>query len=92
QEENLGLWFALKIASENGVANIDNLEIIEAQPLTGEALARVKKREQKWKQEMAQKRFQTDKAVQAAQTAMQALFTNAQYNRLKFETLFPQIV
>ncbi|PFY68411.1 insecticidal delta-endotoxin Cry8Ea1 family protein, partial [Bacillus toyonensis] len=92
QEENLGLWFALKIASENGVANIDNLEIIEAQPLTGEALARVKKREQKWKQEMAQKRLQTDKAVQAAQTAMQALFTNAQYNRLKFETLFPQIV
>ncbi|MGX5576362.1 insecticidal delta-endotoxin Cry8Ea1 family protein, partial [Bacillus toyonensis] len=36
QEENLGLWFALKVASENGVANIDNLEIIEAQPLTGE--------------------------------------------------------
>ncbi|WP_170958023.1 insecticidal delta-endotoxin Cry8Ea1 family protein [Bacillus toyonensis] len=56
-EENLGLFFALKIASESGVANIDNLEIIEVQPLTGEALARVKKREQKWKQEMAQKRL-----------------------------------
>ncbi|MGH1231840.1 delta endotoxin C-terminal domain-containing protein, partial [Bacillus toyonensis] len=91
-EENLGLLFALKIASEKGVANIDNLEIIEAQPLTGEALARVKKREQKWKQEMAQKRLQTEKAVQAATGVMQTLFTNAQYNRLKFETLFPHIL
>nr|ADO32760.1 delta-endotoxin [Bacillus thuringiensis] len=92
QEENLGLWFALKIASENGVANIDNLEIIEAQQLTGEALARVKKREQRWKQEMTKKRLETEKAVQAAQGAIQNLFTNAQHNRLKFETLFPQIV
>ncbi|MGX5575646.1 insecticidal delta-endotoxin Cry8Ea1 family protein [Bacillus toyonensis] len=92
QEENVGLFFALKIASENGVANIDNLEIIEAQPLTGEALARVKKREHKWKQEMVQKRLETERAVQAAQGAIQPLFTNAQYNRLKFETLFSQIV
>ncbi|PEA02504.1 insecticidal delta-endotoxin Cry8Ea1 family protein [Bacillus cereus] len=92
QEENLGLFFALKIVSENGMANIDNLEIIEAQPLKGEALARVKKREQKWKQEMAQKLLRTEKAVQAAKDALQTLFTNAQYNRLKFETLFPQIV
>ncbi|PHG00027.1 hypothetical protein COI63_26935, partial [Bacillus toyonensis] len=91
-EENVGLFFALKIASENGVANINNLEIIEAQPLTGEALARVKKREQKWKQEIAQKRLRTEKAVQAAKGALQTLFANAQYNRLKFETLFPQIV
>ncbi|PGQ06354.1 insecticidal delta-endotoxin Cry8Ea1 family protein [Bacillus cereus] len=90
--ENVGLFFALKIASENGIANIDNLEIIEAQPLTGEALARVKKREQRWKQERDQKRVETEKAVQAAQTAVQNLFTNAQQNRLKFETLFPQIV
>ncbi|MED3090056.1 insecticidal delta-endotoxin Cry8Ea1 family protein, partial [Bacillus toyonensis] len=92
QEENLGLWFALKIASENGVANIDNLEIIEALPLTGEALARVKKREHKWKQEMEQKRCKTEEAVQAAQTAINTLFTNTQYNRLKFETLFPHIL
>ncbi|PFE04918.1 insecticidal delta-endotoxin Cry8Ea1 family protein, partial [Bacillus cereus] len=33
QEENLGLWFALKISSAAGVTNIGNLEIIEAQPL-----------------------------------------------------------
>ncbi|MED3086437.1 insecticidal delta-endotoxin Cry8Ea1 family protein [Bacillus toyonensis] len=91
-EENLGLWFALKIAGENGVANIDNLEIIEAQPLTGEALARVKKREQRWKQERDKKRLETEKAVQTAQGAIQNLFTNTQQNLLKFETLFPQIV
>ena len=91
-EENVGLFFALKIASENGIANIDNLEIIEAQPLTGEALARVKKREQKWKHEMAQKRLQTEKAVQAAKGAIQNLFTNAQQTQLKHETLFPEIL
>ncbi|MGX5576209.1 insecticidal delta-endotoxin Cry8Ea1 family protein [Bacillus toyonensis] len=92
QEENLGLFFALKIASENGIANIDNLEIIEAQPLTGEALARVKKREQKWKHEMAQKRLQTEKVVQAAKGAIENLFTNAQQTQLKHETLFPEIL
>ncbi|MEH7218010.1 insecticidal delta-endotoxin Cry8Ea1 family protein [Bacillus toyonensis] len=91
-EENVGLFFALKIASENGVANIDNVEIIEAHPLTGEALARVKKREQRWKQERDKKRLETDKAVQAAQKTIRGLFTNTQQNRLKFETLFPQIV
>ncbi|MED3090053.1 insecticidal delta-endotoxin Cry8Ea1 family protein, partial [Bacillus toyonensis] len=91
-EENLGLLFALKIASTNGVANIDNLELIEGQPLTGEALARVKKREHKWKEEMKQKRCQTEEAVQATKTAIDALFTNKQYNRLKFETLFLHIL
>ncbi|PFV56577.1 pesticidial crystal protein [Bacillus cereus] len=91
-EENVGLLFALKIVSTNGVANIDNLEIIEGKPLTGEALARVKKREHKWKEKMKQKRCKTEEAVQAAQTAIQALFTNAEYNRLKFETLFPHIL
>ncbi|MGH1233095.1 delta endotoxin C-terminal domain-containing protein, partial [Bacillus toyonensis] len=91
-EENAGLLFALKIASTDGVANIDNLEIIEGQPLTGEALARVKKREHKWKEEMKQKRCKTKEAVEAALTAINALFTNKQYTRLKFETLFPHIL
>ncbi|PFV51279.1 hypothetical protein COL00_13695 [Bacillus cereus] len=78
-KENLGLLFAFKISSTDGVANVDNLEIIEGQPLTGEALARVKKREHKWKETMKQKRCKTDEAVQAVQTAINALFTNAQY-------------
>ncbi|PHG14137.1 hypothetical protein COI63_09085 [Bacillus toyonensis] len=91
-EENAGLLFALKIASTDGVANIDNLEIIEGQPLTGEALARVKKREHKWKEERKQKRCKTKEAVEATLTAINALFTNKQYNRLKFETLFPHIL
>ncbi|WP_029441176.1 hypothetical protein [Bacillus thuringiensis] len=38
------------------------------------------------------KQLETERAVQAAQDAIQLLFTNAQYNRLQFETLFPQIV
>nr|ATG85668.1 insecticidal crystal protein [Bacillus thuringiensis] len=90
--ENLGLWFALKVASPDGVANIDNLEIIEAQPLTGEALARVKKREHKWKEEMAQRRLQTEKAVQAAQVVIRSLFTSPQQDRLKFNTVFSNIL
>ncbi|MGX5576319.1 insecticidal delta-endotoxin Cry8Ea1 family protein [Bacillus toyonensis] len=91
-EENAGLLFALKIASTDGLANIDNLEIIEGQPLTGEALARVKKREHRWKEEMKQKRCKTKETVEAALTAINALFTNKQYNRLKFDTLFPHIL
>ncbi|PGS48281.1 hypothetical protein COC67_29350, partial [Bacillus cereus] len=46
----------------------------------------------KWKHEMEKKRLETEEAVQAAQNAIQNLYTNTQYNRLKFETVFSQIV
>ncbi|PGU98635.1 pesticidial crystal protein, partial [Bacillus cereus] len=41
---------------------------------------------------MEKKRLETEEAVQAAQNAIQNLYTNTQYNRLKFETVFSQIV
>ncbi|PEA06355.1 pesticidial crystal protein [Bacillus cereus] len=90
--ENLGLLFALKIASTDGVAKIDNLEIIEGAPLTGEALARVKKREHKWKEEMKQKRCKSDLAIKAAQDAIGNLFTSPQQDQLKFETILRNIL
>ncbi|MGG1152969.1 hypothetical protein ABE246_32460, partial [Bacillus wiedmannii] len=82
-ERNLGIWVGFKIGTTDGMATVDNLEVIEANPLTGEALSRVKKREQKWKQKWTEKRTKIETAVQTAQGAIQALFTNANQNPLK---------
>ncbi|MEW9576693.1 beta/gamma crystallin-related protein [Bacillus toyonensis] len=90
--ENLGLWFVLKIMSTDGEANIDNLEIIEENPLTGVDLARVKRREYKWHVTMTKKRLQTDKAVQVAQDAVQNLFTSSQENQLNVDSTFFDIL
>ncbi|WP_180235399.1 insecticidal delta-endotoxin Cry8Ea1 family protein [Bacillus cereus] len=83
RDQNLGIWVGFKIGTTDGRATFDNLEVIEANPLTGEALARVKKREHKWKQKWMEKRTKIDKAVQIAQGAIQALFTDSNQNRLK---------
>ncbi|HDX9614533.1 TPA: hypothetical protein ROY01_005728 [Bacillus toyonensis] len=90
--ENLGLWFVLKIMSTDGEANIDNLEIIEAGPLIGEALARVKRREHKWNVKIEKERLQTDKAVQAAQDAVRNLFTGPQESQLNVDSTFLNIL
>ncbi|EJR93120.1 insecticidal delta-endotoxin Cry8Ea1 family protein [Bacillus mycoides] len=82
-DRNLGIWVGFKIGTTDGKATLDNLEVIEANPLTGEALARVKKREHKWKQKWMEKRMKIEKAVQTARGAIQALFTDANQNRLK---------
>ncbi|MED1287636.1 hypothetical protein [Bacillus mycoides] len=49
---DLGIEVGFKISSPEGMAQLNNIEVIEANPLTGEALARVKKREKKWKRDM----------------------------------------
>ncbi|MEW9576697.1 insecticidal delta-endotoxin Cry8Ea1 family protein [Bacillus toyonensis] len=83
QRANLGIEVGFKISSSSGMAQLDNIEVIEANPLTDEALTRVKKREQKWKKEREQKCELTEKTVSAARQAVDYLFTNAQKNRLK---------
>ncbi|MGF9815398.1 insecticidal delta-endotoxin Cry8Ea1 family protein [Bacillus toyonensis] len=83
---NPGIQFGLKISSPEGMAQLDNLEVVEAQPLTSEALARVKKREQKWKREREQKCMETERAVTSARQAVDSLFTSTQKNRLKATT------
>lgn len=90
--ENLGLWFVLKIMSACGEANVDNLEIIEADPLTGTALAHVKKREHRWNVEITKKRLQTDEVIQVAQDAVRNLFTSPQENQLNLSTTFFNLV
>ncbi|MGF9815541.1 insecticidal delta-endotoxin Cry8Ea1 family protein [Bacillus toyonensis] len=89
---DLGVGVGFKISSPSGMAELDNIEVIEANPLTGEALARVKKREQKWKREMEQKCALTEKTVSVAQQAVDRLFTDARKNRLKVTTTMQDIL
>ncbi|MGF9816381.1 RICIN domain-containing protein, partial [Bacillus toyonensis] len=88
---DLGIGVGFKISSPEGMAQLDNIEVIEANPLTGEALARVKKREKKWKKEMEQKCALAEKAIGTATQAVDYLFTDAQKNRLKATTTMQDI-
>ncbi|EJR94915.1 hypothetical protein [Bacillus mycoides] len=82
-DRNFGIWIGFKIGTTDGMATLDNLEVVEVGPLTGDALTRMKKREQKWQKKWAEKRIKIEKAVQTARGAIQALFTDANQNRLK---------
>ncbi|PFE08199.1 insecticidal delta-endotoxin Cry8Ea1 family protein [Bacillus cereus] len=92
QRTDLGIGVGFKISSPDGMAQLSNVEVIEANPLTGEALARVKKREQKWKTKMEQQCAQSETMILAAQRAVDALFTDAKKDRLKATTTMQNIV
>ncbi|HDX9614589.1 TPA: hypothetical protein ROY01_005790 [Bacillus toyonensis] len=89
---DLGIGVGFKISSTSGRAQLENLEVIEANPLTGEALTRVKKREQKWKREMEQKCARVEPIVIAAIAATDSLFTDARKNRLTPTTTMQNII
>nr|AGU13861.1 pesticidal protein [Brevibacillus laterosporus] len=90
--ENLGIWVIFKICSTDGYATLDNLEVIEERPLGAESLERVKRREKKWKHHMEHKCSETKLAYHAAKQALVGLFTNTEYDRLKFETTISNIL
>nr|AQX37180.1 Cry32N protein [Bacillus thuringiensis] len=90
--QNLGIWVGFKIGTTDGMALLDNLEVVEEGPLTGEALARMKKREHKWKQKGQEKQMKIEKAVQVARGALQTLFTNADQNQLQASITLNEIL
>ncbi|MGF1438506.1 pesticidial crystal protein [Bacillus thuringiensis] len=75
---NLGICILFKISNPDGYATLGNLEVIEEESLTGEALAHVKQKEKKWHQHMEKKRMETQQAYDLAKQAVDALFANAQ--------------
>ncbi|EEM68354.1 MULTISPECIES: phosphatidylinositol-specific phospholipase C domain-containing protein [Bacillus cereus group] len=89
--EGPGVCVGFKIRTTDGIATLANIEMVEVQPLKGDALARIKKREQKWKQKWIEKRMKIEEAVQVAQDAIQHLFTCPQQNRLKWTTSLTDI-
>ncbi|OOR09355.1 hypothetical protein BW897_28085 [Bacillus cereus] len=90
--EGPGICIGFKIGTTDGMATVDNIEVVEAYPLKGEDLTRIKKREYKWKQKWAKRRIQIEKTVQVVQDAIQNLFTCPQQNRLKWMTTLGDIV
>ncbi|MBZ8125721.1 pesticidial crystal protein [Bacillus thuringiensis] len=88
---NLGMLILFKISSPDGYATLDNLEVIEAGPLTDEVLTHVKRKEKKWNQQMEKKRLETQQAYAPAKQAVDALFTNAQGEELHYHTTLGHI-
>ncbi|MFJ1118982.1 pesticidal protein, partial [Bacillus thuringiensis] len=90
--ENVGIWVLFKISTPEGYAKFGNLEVIEDGPVIGEALARVKRQETKWRNKLTQLRTETQAIYTRAKQAIDNLFTNAQDSHLKIGTTFATIV
>uniref|UniRef100_Q45707 Pesticidal crystal protein Cry7Ab n=1 Tax=Bacillus thuringiensis subsp. dakota TaxID=132268 RepID=CR7AB_BACUA len=89
--ENLGIWVLFKISTLEGYAKFGNLEVIEDGPVIGEALARVKRQETKWRNKLAQMTTETQAIYTRAKQALDNLFANAQDSHLKIDVTFAEI-
>ncbi|ALL11841.1 pesticidal protein [Bacillus thuringiensis] len=90
--ENVGIWVVFKISTLEGYAKVGNIEVIEEAPLVGEALARVKRQETKWRNKLEQLRAETQVIYTRAKQAIDNLFTDIQDSKLKMEVTFATIV
>nr|AHB36886.1 crystal protein cry7 [Bacillus thuringiensis] len=90
--ENVGIWVVFKISTLEGYAKLGNVEVIEDGPLVGEALARVKRQETKWRNKLAQLRTETQAIYTRAKQSLDNLFIDAQDAHLKIGTPFAAIV
>nr|QBO56621.1 Cry1C-like protein [Bacillus thuringiensis serovar kurstaki] len=84
--EDLGVWVIFKIKTQDGHARLGNLEFLEEKPLLGEALARVKRAEKKWRDKREKLQLETNIVYKEAKESVDALFVNSQYDRLQVDT------
>lgn len=84
--ENLGIWVIFKIKTQDGHARLGNLEFLEEKPLLGEALARVKRAEKKWRDKREILQSETNIVYKEAKEAVDGLFVDSQYERLQSDT------
>ncbi|PGE54650.1 pesticidal protein, partial [Bacillus thuringiensis] len=84
--EDLGVWVIFKIKTQDGHARLGNLEFLEEKPLVGEALARVKRAEKKWRDKREKLEWETNIVYKEAKESVDALFVNSQYDQLQADT------
>nr|UKP14316.1 insecticidal protein [Bacillus thuringiensis] len=84
--EDLGVWVIFKIKTQDGHARLGNLEFLEEKPLVGEALARVKRAEKKWRDGREKLEWETNIVYKEAKESVDALFVNSQYDQLQADT------
>ncbi|MEB8632545.1 insecticidal delta-endotoxin Cry8Ea1 family protein [Bacillus cereus] len=84
--EDLGVWVIFKIKTQDGHARLGNLEFLEEKPLLGEALARVKRAEKKWRDKREKLELETNIVYKEAKESVDALFVNSQYDQLQADT------
>nr|ABY83188.1 Cry1Ac toxin [Bacillus thuringiensis] len=84
--EDLGVWGIFKIKTQDGHARLGNLEFLEEKPLVGEALARVKRAEKKWRDKREKLEWETNIVYKEAKESVDALFVNSQYDQLQADT------
>ncbi|WP_044796005.1 insecticidal delta-endotoxin Cry8Ea1 family protein, partial [Bacillus cereus] len=90
--ENLGIWVLFKIKTLEGYAKFGNVEVIEDNPLVGEALARVKRQETKWRSKLTQLQTETQAIYTRAKQALDNIFVDEQDSKLKNSATFATIV
>ncbi|MDA2153090.1 insecticidal delta-endotoxin Cry8Ea1 family protein, partial [Bacillus cereus] len=70
--EDLGVWVIFKIKTQDGHARLGNLEFLEEKPLVGEALARVKRAEKKWRDKREKLELETNIVYKEAKESVDA--------------------
>nr|AFP87548.1 Cry8-like delta-endotoxin [Bacillus thuringiensis] len=74
--ENPGIWVVFKITTTDGYATVGNIELVEEETLSGEALERVQQQEKRWQDQMARRRAETENRYGIAKQAIDRLFVD----------------
>lgn len=81
-----GIEILFKICNSNGYASISNLEVIEERLLIEEEKQQIIEIQNRWIAKIEYQRQETEKVTIQAQQAIDNLFVDTQYSKLKFET------
>ncbi|WP_000074807.1 insecticidal delta-endotoxin Cry8Ea1 family protein, partial [Bacillus thuringiensis] len=90
--ENPGIWVAFKITKMDGYATVGNLELVEVETLSGEALERVQRQEKQWQGQLATRRKETETRYGPAKQAIDRLFVDYQDRQLYSGTKISDLI
>ncbi|EEM86553.1 hypothetical protein bthur0012_54190 [Bacillus thuringiensis serovar pulsiensis BGSC 4CC1] len=84
--EDMGIWVVFKITTTDGYATVGNIELVEVETLSGEALERVQRQEKQWQGQLATRRKETETRYGPAKQAIDRLFVDFQDQQLSRST------
>nr|AEB52297.1 Cry0301 [Bacillus thuringiensis] len=84
--EDMGIWVVFKITTTDGYATVGNIELVEVETLSGEALERVQRQEKQWQGQLATRRKETETRYGPAKQAIDRLFVDFQGQQLSRST------
>ncbi|MBG9755946.1 hypothetical protein J2B92_10045 [Lysinibacillus sphaericus] len=81
-----GFEILFQISNSEGYASLSNLEVLEERLLTEKEKQHIIEIEERWRAKKVNQHIETEKVYNQAQQAIDNLFIDTQYSKLKFET------